>query len=164
MKRRNFLIGLVIIALLAGLVFLLRRPKEPLEVPEATPSVEERMEETFKFEIPEDVEKAELKDVTGGTSVGFATRKFEQGRFTHSVLADLPDPEGDLFYEAWLVRGSPGDPNFALISTGKMRLAKGGYVLDFESTTDYRDYQNVVITLEEVFDNNPEEHILEGSF
>ena len=45
-----------------------------------------------------------------------------------------------------------------------MRLAKGGYILEFSSTTDYSDHQQVVITHELVADATPEDHVLEGSF
>jgi hypothetical protein len=96
--------------------------------------------------------------------MGIATRKQENGTFIHVVLADLPDPEEGSFYEGWLVRGEVGDTDFDFISTGKMILAKGGYLLEFESTTDYSDYPGVVITLEEAEDENPETHVLEGIF
>lgn len=156
MNRRDIVIGLIILALLGGVIYWLRRPRESLEIP--APSVEEEIEETFKLTIPEDVEKATLEDVTGGQASGIATRKFENAIFTHMVLADLPDPEAGTFYEGWLVMGDN------VISTGKMRVAKGGYLLEFESTTDYSDYNKVVVTQERVFDNTPEEHVLEGSF
>ena len=52
----------------------------------------------------------------------------------------------------------------SLISTGRLRIAKGGYLLEFQSSTDYSSYDNAVVTLERVADSVPEEHILEGSF
>jgi DNA-directed RNA polymerase subunit K/omega len=165
MNRRDIVIGLIILAALAGFIYFRSRQPTPeeLQAPQ-TLSIEEELEEAFKVEIPEDVEKAELEDVTGADATGIATRKFEDGRFTHTVLADLPDAEPGTFYEGWLVRGNPGDEEFHLISTGRMRIAKGGYLLEFESSTDYTDHKNVVITLEEIADNIPEKHILEGSF
>lgn len=165
MNRRDIVIGLVILAALAGFIYFRSRQPTPedLQVPQ-TLSVEEEIEEAFKVEIPEDVDKAELKDVVGGDASGIATRKFEGGKFTHTVLADLPDPEPGIFYEGWLVRGKEGDEDFHLISTGRMRTAKGGYLLEFESSTDYTDHKNVVITQEKVADDIPEEHILEGEF
>jgi len=62
------------------------------------------------------------------------------------------------------VRGRQGDENFAYISTGRLTLAKGGYMLEFESSRDYSEYSEVVVTLEAVDDKKPEKHILEGSF
>lgn len=157
MKKRDIVIGFVILAVLAGIIYWVRRPVDKLKVP-STPSVEEKIEGVFNIEIPEDAEKAQLEDVTGGDASGIATRSYEDGRFTHVVLADLPDPEVGSFYEAWLVRGN----NF--VSTGKLRIAKGGYLLEFESGVDYSDFDEVVVTLETVEDRNPEQYILEGSF
>ncbi len=74
------------------------------------------------------------------------------------VLADLPDPEKGSYYEGWLVKGD------SVISTGRMQIAKGGYLLEFNSNTDYSDHSEVVVTKEKTADKNPEEHILEGSF
>lgn len=165
MNKKDIVIGILILLLLAGIIFWRQRPKPPEErkVPE-TLSSEKELEEKFRLEIPEDVEKAELKDVSGGNSFGIATRKFQNGKFTHTILADLPEPEKGAFYEGWLIRGVEGSENFSLVSSGKLRLAKGGYLLEFESTTDYSDFNKVLITLEKIADKNPEKHILEGSF
>ena len=157
MKRRDIVIGLIVLAVLAGIIFLARRQREQPEL-QTTPSVEERLEESFNLEIPEDVEKIELADVSGGDSSGIATRKFEDATFTHVVLADLPEPEEGKFYEGWLVKGEE------VVSTGRLRVAKGGYLLEFESSTDYSDYKTVVVSEEEIADATPEKHILEGSF
>lgn len=159
MNKQDILVGVVILAVLGAVIYFWQRPEPPeeLRVPQ-TLSIEDQIEETFKLEIPEDVDKAELKDVTGGTATGLATRKFEEGRFIHTVLADLPDPEAGKFYEGWLVKDDE------VISTGRLRLAKGGYLLEFQSSTDYSDHAGVVITLETVADTTPEKHILEGSF
>ncbi len=166
MIRRDIIVAIIIILVLAGLIFLRKKPQPPKEetrVPE-TLSLEKEIEERFRLEIPEDVEKAELKDVSGGTSSGIATRKYESGKFTHTILADLPDPEKGSFYEGWLVRGEEGSADYSLVSTGRIRLAKGGYLLEFESATDYSDHKKVIVTLERVADKNPEKHILEGNF
>ena len=159
MERRDIVIGIIILAALAGFIYLRarRETKDELQVPQ-TLSIEDRLEQAFDFEIPEDVDKTELKDVTGGDASGIATRKYEGGQFTHAVLADLPDPETGTFYEGWLVKEE------SVISTGRFRIAKGGYLLEFQSSTNYSDYNDVVITLEKVADSTPEEHVLEGSF
>lgn len=165
MNRRDIVIGLVVLAALAGVIYFRSRGPSPdeLKVPQ-TLSTEDVLEDRFGLDIPEDVDKAELKDVSGGTSTAIATRKFEAGTFTHTVIADLPDSDPGTFYEGWLVRDNQGDPDFNIISTGRMRIAKGGYLLEFQSTTDYSDHNNVIITQEEVSDNVPEKHVLEGSF
>ncbi len=160
MKRRDIVIGLIVVVLLVSAIYLIRRRSEqtPVISETTTGETEEKIEETFRLDIPEDIEKAELKDVTGGTATGIATREFVNGVFTHSVLVDLPDPEPGYFYEGWLVKGDK------FFSTGKMRIAKGGYLLEYDSHVDYSDYGKVVITLEKVFDATPEKHILEGTF
>lgn len=164
-RRRDIVIGIIILILIAVAVYFILKPSSEPEITiEEEPSVEEVIEESFKLEIPEDVEKAELRAVKGEDYTAIATRKYEGGKYTHAVLADLPDPEVGSFYEGWLVRGNPEDEDFDVISTGKLIIAKGGYLLDFESSTDYSDYGNVVITLEKIADSTPEEHVLEGSF
>lgn len=163
MKRKDIVIGLIVLAVLAGIIFWFRKPNEELTVPE-TSSVEEKMEEFFNVEIPEDVEKAQLDEVVADYGTGIATRNYENDIFVHVVLADLPALEEGFYYEGWLVRGKEGDDDFDYISTGKMRIAKGGHLLEFESSTDYSDYQGVVITQEETEDDTPEKHILEGTF
>jgi len=167
MKTRDIVIGLVIVVLLGG-IFYWRRvktqvPKEELKVPQ-TLSIQDQIEEKFNLKLPEDVEKAELKDVSGGSSSGIATRKFENQTFSHTVLADLPDPEQGKFYEGWLTKGEEGKEGFSIVSTGRMRQAKGGWLLELQTKTNYTDYKNVVVTLEEKVDKIPEKHILEGSF
>jgi hypothetical protein len=165
---RNILIGLIVVALVAGGFYLLKGRASKNQLQEETPSVasttESKIKNRFMLEIPDDVEKAELKDVSGGESYGVATRKFESGVFTHTVLADLSTPESGFFYEGWLVRGKQGDADFDFFSTGKMRIAKGGYLLEFSANIDYPEYKGVVITLEKTEDKKPETHILEGSF
>nr|AQS34464.1 hypothetical protein [uncultured bacterium] len=162
---RNVVIGLIVLAGLGALIYwAVRSNKEEELTPVPTPSVEERLEDSFKYQIPENFERAELRDVSGADGSGIATRNYEGGKFIHAVLADLPDPEAGTFYEGWLVRGKEADENFAYISTGRMTIAKGGYMLEFESSKDYSEYSGVVITLEKVNDQKPEKHILEGSF
>jgi len=166
MKKKDLVIGVIILAILALAIYFWQAKKPKLSVPEETTptSTEEMYETKFNVTIPDDVEKAQLDDVVGGTSSALAIRKYDKGIFMHSVLADLPEPEGKDFYEGWLVRGKSGDEDFDFISTGKMKVAKGGWVLNFDSSSDYSDYEGVVITLEKVFDKTPEKHILEGSF
>ena len=158
MKRRDIIIGLLVLLVLAGVSYLIRKPKRVVPQVESQTSLEQKIEDSFRLEIPEDVDKAELSDVSGGSSSGIATKKFENEKFTHSVLADLPDPEGGKFYQGWLTKGDES------ISTGRLAVAKGGYLLEFESSTDYSDHKGIWVTLEEQSDNAPEKRILEGSF
>lgn len=164
-STRDILIGIAILVIVLGGIYLLRRPRNTV-TPTPTPisNFEEKIENQFNVTIPDDVEKADLKDSSGGDASGVATRKVESGTFIHTVLADLPDPQPGYFYQGWLVRGKEGEANYSIITTGRMRLAKGGYLLEFESSTDYSDYKTVYITLERVNDRNPEKRVLEASF
>lgn len=164
MNRRDIVVGLFILTLLVGAIYLSQRDKEEeLEIPQSV-SVEDRIEGVFDVEIPEDVEKAELTDVEGGSAMAIATRKFEDQTFEYNILADLPDLPDDQFYQGWLAKGKKGDEGYLLISTGKLSLSKGGWMLNFSSATNYSDYNDALVTREHEFDNNPETHVLEGFF
>jgi hypothetical protein len=164
MNRRDIVIGFIILAVVAAIIYFVRRPKvTPIETL-PTPSVEEQIEDKFKIKIPEDTQKAELKDITGGTLSGIAARKYEAGKFSLTLLADLPDLATGEFYQAWLVRGTTGNANYSLISIGQMRIAKGGYLLDYSGNVDYTDYQSVIVSLETKLGQLPANRILEGSF
>ena len=166
MKRRDIVIGLLVLVLLGGVLYWRQRNRvsEEMKVPETLSSIEEQIEDKFNLQIPEDVDKAEMKAVEGKSGTAIATRKFENGKFTHEVLADLPEAEAGAYYEGWLVKGEEGKEGYSLISTGQMRIAKGGWVLDFKSNTDYSDHNKVIVTLDKTVDTKPEEYILGGSF
>lgn len=144
MKFRDIVIGAIVLGLLVGGALWIRNSrlnKQALTV--TTPSIEEKIGETFNgLTIPEGVEKAELKDVSGGNGFGIATRT--------EVLADLPDPDRGEFYQAWIEKGDQK------ILLGKMRVAKGGYLIEYDGAR-YPGYDKVVVTL-------GEKRILEGSF
>ncbi len=166
MNKRDIVIGVVILLFLAAVIFLRQRPKpaiEEVKLPE-TLSSEKKLEEKFKIEIPEGVEKSELRDVADTGASAVAIRKFEEGKFSLTIISDLPDLERGSFYEGWLMKGEEGQPDFSIVSIGRMRLAKGGYILDFESNVDYSDYKKVIVTLEKVADKNPEKRLFEGNF
>ncbi len=166
MKREHWAGLLVALVLVGG--FLWWRSKR-LEESQVLPAegegvqIEDKASELakrFGMVIPDNVEKIELKDVRGGTGTGIATRSFVEGRFEHTVLAALPDPASGSWYETWLVRDDPSD----LIYVGRLRIAKGGFLVDFTSNVDLRDHTKVVVTLERVDDRQPEVHVLEGEF
>lgn len=165
MRRRDIVIGLVILVLLVGVIYVRQRTKSEgeIKVPE-TLSSEQIFEEKFNIQIPDDVDKADLKNVDDFDGSGIATRKFENGKFNQGILADLPDLQEGYFYEGWLIRSEEGKDDYSLISTGKLRLAKGGWMLDFTSSTDFSDHSKVIVSLEKNFDRNLEERVIEGNF
>lgn len=164
MGKRDIVIGLLLLSVLAAVVYFRQRSTEEEVVEPTTLSIESELEESFNLEIPEDVEKIELEDVSGGDAVALATKDFESGIFKHSVLADLADPEPGTFYQGWLTKGNRDSDEYEIVPTAKLTSAKGGYILEFESTTDYSDFDGVLITQEKNADLNPETKILEGSF
>ena len=157
-KTRDVVVGIIIIAVVVTAGLLYKNLKSPKALPTPSSSgTKEELQEMFNYQVPDDVDSVELSDVTGGSAKAIATRKYENGLYTHAVLADLPDLDSG-FYEGWLVMEDK------FISTGKLRIAKGGYLLEFSSSTDYSFYNKVVITKELINDQTPETHILEGSF
>lgn len=114
MRARDIVTGLIVLALLIGGIFWVKRTKtnkETLTV--TTPSTEEKISDTFNgLEIPKDTEKAELKDISGGNGVGIATQDM--------VLANLPDPDAGQYYQVW------ADDKLL----GSMRIAKGGFLFE----------------------------------
>lgn len=165
MKSRDIVIGIVILVVLGGVIYYRQKNKamEQSLVPQ-TLSIEEQMEDRFKVEIPDDASKTELTDVTLGNASGIAIKSFTNGKFEASVLADLPEVASGEFYQAWVVKGQRGSSDYSLVSLGKMKSAKGGWMIEFQSTTDYSSYEMFIVTKEKKFDNTPETTVLEGSF
>lgn len=152
-NRRDVILGLVIVVIIIAGALLYKNLKKdrvsatPTPVP--TSITKNKIQEMFKYEIPDDVTYIELRDVSGGDGRGIATPS--------EILVDLPDPESGYFYQGWLEGGDK------LVSLGKLRPAKGGWLLDYDARR-YSEYKKVVVSLERVFDNSIEKRILEGTF
>jgi hypothetical protein len=165
MKTRDIVIGIVVLAAIVGLVLRFRGSRAgKLEVTPTPSSIEDKFEESFKVEIPEDADKVELKDVAGGGSTGIASRSFKDSKFSHMVLADLPSPEVGSYYQGWLQKGEEDDDDFSLVPTGRMSLVKGGYLIEYESNQDLQDFNKVVVSQEKIADSKVEKRVLEGNF
>jgi len=143
--KKIILLFLALIVIAALLVFVLPKFKKnntPV-VPQETPGIEERIEEKFNgLIIPDDEEKTELKNVSGGEGIGIATR--------NEILADLPPLGPGESYQALISNGSK------TVLLGSMRLAKGGYIIEYDSTK-YPGYNQIIVSKGSL-------HILEGSF
>ncbi len=170
MQKQQLFKAIIIVLIGIGLFLYLRGggKKEEGELGEgAGVRVEEVTQDLSRqlgVTIPEDVERISLADISGGSATGLAIRKYEGGLFEHTILAALPDLSEGKFYAGWLVRGKEGEANYSMIATGKLRVAKSGYLLDFSSSKDLSDHAAVVVTLETKDDGKPEKNILEGSF
>jgi len=127
-SRKDIVIGFILIIALVGGIFFYKNLKTPKVLPTSTPlTIKSKIEGLFNYVIPDDLDSIELKDVTGGIYRGIAARKFEKRIFTITVLADLPDLSSNEFYEGWVFSGDK------FISIGKLRIAKGGFLVDFTS-------------------------------
>lgn len=144
-RSRDVITGfIVLVILIAGSIIIFKSRNKFKEVtPIKTPNIVERLQDKFNgFEIPDDVEKTELKDATGGSSIGIATPS--------EVIADLPELPKNEFYQVWYFNGEK------YVSLGKMRVAKGGYLYE-GSIKD----KKIVVSREKIFDNKIEVKILE---
>ena len=166
MKREHW-VGLAVVVLLVGGLWWWRAKRveqNSVMPPEGEGVIIEdkasELAKRFGVVLPDNLDRTELKDVTGGVGGGIATRFYTGGKFEHTILAELPEPGVREWYEGWLIRNEP----FSVIYTGKLRVTKGGFLLEFTETTDLRDHAKVVVTLETKDDQKPETHVLEGEF
>lgn len=146
MKAKNFFTGFILLVVIVAAVLLIDRKMKVSKpaTPTATPSVQQKIESKFKgLTVPANVEQIELKDVTGGESMGIATR--------NEILADLPEPAKGQIYQAYLVNSSG-----KLVLLGNLRAAKGAWILEYDSSK-YPGFNKVVVTKGMTY-------ILEGSF
>jgi hypothetical protein len=108
--------------------------------------------------------KAVLRDVAGGFSSGEANRATDDGSFSISMKADLPEIDRDAYaYEAWLLRQVPYD----YFSVGEFVTNDDGeWVLEWNGAAGrYDAYTQVVVTLEKKDGNSdPSGHVMEGKF
>jgi hypothetical protein len=146
MKSRDVIIGFVFLVLLiAGVLWIFRaKNNKTSNLPLPTPNISQRINNAFpNLNIPDGVERANLSDVTGGNSLGVATRT--------EVIANLPDLPSGKYYQVLLQNSSGKNVNM-----GNMRISKSGYILEYNST-NFPGYNKVIVV-------QGSTHILEGSF
>jgi hypothetical protein len=144
MKGRDVVIGFIFLVLLvAGVLWILRAKNIKISnLPLPTPNIAQQVKNAFP-NIPDGVERANLKDVTGGNSIGAATRT--------EVVANLPELSAGKYYQVLLENSSGKD-----ITLGSMRISKSGYILEYNSAS-FSGYNKVIVI-------QGSTHILEGSF
>lgn len=108
--------------------------------------------------------EAALRDVSGGSASGTATRDTVDGQFSFMLKASLPgiDRESQS-YEAWLVRQVPYD----FFSLGEIVTNdEGAWVLEWKGAAGtHEGFTRVVVTRESKDGNtDPSGHVLEGEF
>ncbi len=165
MKLRDIVIAVIILGVVGFILYNISTNDNTPELEASpTPSVAERdLEERFGRDIPDDVERVELRSpsVEGEEPErvsAIATRDFEDNQYMATILADLEQPTGGTSYYAWINR----DDTFVLL--GRMQQAKGGWLIDYESSIDYSEYNKVVISEQSTTGDQPEDIVLEGTF
>lgn len=153
-SKRDVVIGFIIIILIVVGAFYYRKTLRDKKISNTLPtpisiSFKKELENKFKFDIPDNTNSIELKDVSDGNGRGIATDT--------EVLADIEDPATNYFYQAWLQKGD------SIVSLGKLEIAKGGWLLEY-NRSKLNDAEKIVISLEKIFDNKLEKRVLEGSF
>lgn len=151
-SKKDVIIGFIIIAAVIFGAYYYKNFKNPKLDTSNTPveiSFKEELENSFKYDIPEDSNSIELKDVTGGNARGIATE--------NEILVDADDPIVGYYYEGWLQKGD------SLVSLGRLQMGKGGWLLEY-SKVQYGDFKDIIISLEKTNDSKIEKRILEGSF
>jgi len=145
MRAKNiFAAFIVVVAVVAGVLLIKNRAKVSQKPsPTPTPSIQQQILNKFNgLVVPQDQESIELKDVSGGSGMGLATR--------NEILADLPSlPSGET-YQGWL------ENNGKTVLLGTLKVAKGGWILNYNSSA-YPGYDKVIVAV-------GTRHILEGSF
>jgi len=108
--------------------------------------------------------EAALRDVSGGSASGTATRATADGQFSVDLKASLPDIDRDKdAYEAWLVRQVPYD----FLSIGEIVTNDDGeWLLEWKGASGKFDGYTRVVVTREAKDGNPDPsgHVLRGEF
>jgi len=149
MKTRDFVIGFIFLVGIVAAVLIIKGKAKvnslPVpEVPAATPSIHQKLQNKFQnLVIPTGGDQIDLTDVTGGSSMGIATR--------NEIIADLPTLSNRQSYQAYLANTSG-----KTVLLGNLTMKKGGWILDFDSSK-FPDYKKIIVA-------EGITHILEGSF
>lgn len=175
---RTALIILFLFFLFVGAVALFRGKElfVPLEDVQTSDAIVEELTRTYtdtKDSITRETPRSipEATTLEGVVSLGAhatAKRVFENGRYTHTILAQwIPDiNESTFHYQGWLIRPYP----FDFIATSQLiRNADGtwGMIWIDETGESYDAFIDVLVTREpnNDFDENPSSvQILRGSF
>jgi hypothetical protein len=149
MKTRDLVIGFIfLVGIVAAILIIKGKAKVnnlPVPtVPTSTPSVQQKLQSKFQnLIIPNGGDQIDLTDVSGGPSMGIATR--------NEIIADLPDLTKGQFYQAYLA-----NPSGKTVLLGTLSMKKGGWILDYDSSR-FPGYNKVIIA-------QGLTRILEGSF
>ena len=145
MRTKKILFAFIVVVVVVAVALLIKNRAKVSQKPSPTPtpSIQQQIQNKFNgLVIPKDQESIELKDVSGGSAIGIATR--------NEILADLPDLPSGEFYQGWI------ENNGKTVLLGTLKIAKGGWILSYSSSA-YPGYNKVIVAV-------GTKHILEGSF
>ena len=160
MKKNDIVVGAVVLVVFIAGILILRgtgNSDSASATPAPTQSTEEKFESSFKIDIPEDADKAELEDASGTSSTGLATRQVQDNQSTVTVLADLPELESGQVYKAYIAKAESEEK----MSLGSMRVAKGGWIVEYKTSNDLSEYKQIQVVRESSTENQV---MLQGSF
>lgn len=101
-----------------------------------------------------------LTDVIGSNTAAEAVVLRENGRLHVAVKAFVPVPSEDSFYQAWLMKEQPRKQYVPL---GVLEVQKDfTFLVTKTITPSYKDFESILITLEQSDDRYPERAVLQG--
>lgn len=110
-------------------------------------------------------ETASLSDRQGGRTAGIARRFNDGQRFVFKVQVEkMPALARDQFYEVWLRKILGGLDDWVRLGRLEADPTPGVFYLQAEPDQPYAEYRQILITLEQLDDNQPERVLVEGNF
>lgn len=160
MKTRDVVIGLIVLVVLISAALIIKNGKKsPVSnTPLPTPSFQSNVNNFPGIKIPANADRIDLKSVNGSMGMGEAFRTYTNGKFSLTIVANLPAYAKGHFYQGFVSDGK------SFVSLGGLGVSKGGYIVNFNSAKDYSSFNKVIVTSETSLGGNPGTHILEGSF
>lgn len=152
MKTRDLIVGFMVLVAIVAIVLVYKNSKKVTPVvTNPTPDFQQVESKFPALKVPANADRISLNDVSGGTAMGEAFKTFEGGKFSVTLMANLPAPSAGNVYKGYLINGN------TQILLGNLTSEKGGYIVNFTSNQDLTSYKQVVVMLGST-------HILEGSF
>ena len=99
MKTRDVVIGLIVFIILISGALIIRNnrntPKSTLPLP--TPNFQNVESKFPSLSVPSNADRINLNNVSGSTGMGEAFRTYQSGKFSLTIMVDLPSPNGEMW-------------------------------------------------------------------
>jgi hypothetical protein len=166
MKDKQQWLSIAAVVILVGaLGYFLFRKNRQVEAPvvenaDKTASDSAALLDRMKITLPDNANKANLKDVAGGAGVGLASKQDTGSNTKVSVIAGLPAPQKGKSYQAYI-----GDENGKKILIGQLTEAKGGWLLEKQmKKADVENLKQVTVVEKSSDPKSQDKVILQGDF